>query len=104
MSIRFTIAVKALLAILFFSCLADMPYGYFQLVRFMALLGFALLAYASYENDRPVELIIYVGLAVLFQPIVKIALGRDVWNIVDVVVAICLLLSIFMKPAKNPET
>jgi hypothetical protein len=33
-------------------------------------------------------MIIYGGLALLFQPFFKIALGREMWNIVDVVVGI----------------
>ena len=33
--------IKTVLAILFFICLTNMPYGYYQLVRFVALVGFA---------------------------------------------------------------
>ena len=42
-------------------------------------------------------MIIYIGLALLFQPFFKIALGREIWNIVDVVVGIGLLVSVFWK-------
>jgi hypothetical protein len=45
-------------------------------------------------------MIIYGGLALLFQPFFKIALGREIWNIVDVIVGIGLLLSIYRKPSK----
>lgn len=93
-----TNAIKIILAILLFICLADMPYGYFQLVRFIALFGFAILASFSKQEGRIVEMIIYIGLAMLFQPFLKIALGRPIWNIVDVIVGLGLLLSIFIKP------
>jgi hypothetical protein len=43
-------------------------------------------------------MIIYIGLALLFQPFFKIALGRQMWNIIDVVIGIGLIISIFMKP------
>jgi hypothetical protein len=36
--------IKIILAILLFACLLDMPYGFFQLVRFVALVGFGILA------------------------------------------------------------
>lgn len=36
-------------------------------------------------------------LALLFQPIYKIALGRIVWNIVDVVVAVFFIVLFFME-------
>ena len=91
-------AIKIILAILFFLCLADMPYGYYQFVRFVGLVGFAILAYQASRKGRQTEMIIYGGLALLFQPLFKIALGRQMWNVVDVFVGIGLLISIFMKP------
>ena len=95
--------IKITLAILFFLCLADMPYGFYQFVRIAGLVGFAILAYQAHEQGRQTEMIIYAGLALLFQPFFKIALGRQMWNIVDVVVGIGLLISIFMKPKESPR-
>jgi hypothetical protein len=96
-------AIKIILVILFFLCLADMPYGYYQFVRFAGLIGFAILAYQANQQGRQSEMIIYGGLALLFQPFFKIALGREMWNIVDVVVGIGLIISIFMKPKESPR-
>lgn len=74
-----------------------MPYGYYQFVRFAALIGFAILAYQAHEEGNEREMIIYGVLALLFQPFFKIALGREIWNLVDVAVGIGLILSIFIK-------
>jgi hypothetical protein len=101
MNLNLNSIIKIVLAILFFLCLADMPYGFYQLVRFAGLIGFAVLAYQAHEQGRQNEVIIYVVLAVLFQPFFKVALGREIWNIVDVVVGIGLLISIFMKPKES---
>ncbi len=98
-----TNAIKIVLAVLFFLCLAEMPYGFYQFVRFAGLIGFAVLAYQANQQRRQTEMIIYGGLALLFQPFFKIALGRQMWNIVDVVVGIGLLISIFMKPKESPR-
>ena len=95
-----TNAIKIVLAILFSLCLADMPYGYYQFVRFAGLVGFAILAYQANQQGRQTEMIIYGGLALLFQPFFKIALGRQSWKMVDVVVGIGLLVSIYMKRAE----
>jgi hypothetical protein len=89
--------VKIVLAVLFFLCLLDMPYGFYQLVRFIALIGFSVLAYQSFENENKNLTIVYIGLAILFQPLIKISLGREIWNIVDVIVGIGLIVSIFIK-------
>jgi hypothetical protein len=97
--------IKIALAILFFLCLLKLPYGYYQLVRFLALIGFAYLAYQANQENNNTAAIIYAALALLFQPFFKIALGRELWNIVDVVVAIGLLLTIFInKPLTNNKS
>ena len=96
-------AIKIFLAILLFLCLADMPYGFYQFVRFAGLIGIAILAYQANQQGRQTEMIIYGGLALLFQPFFKIALGRQIWNIVDVVVGIGLIISIFIKPKESPR-
>ena len=85
--------IKYTLAGLLFLCLFDMPYGYFQFVRVTSTLGFVLLAFQSYQSNSTSYLVIYVILAILFQPIEKIALGRELWNVVDVIVGMGLLLT-----------
>ncbi len=89
--------IKISLAILFFICLADMPYGYFQFVRFTALIGFIFLGFKALQSGNHNEIIIYFALALLFQPIFKISLGRTIWNIIDLVVGIGLILSLMAK-------
>ena len=87
-------AIKIVLAILFFLCLADMPYGYFQLVRFVALVGFVILAYLENHRGNQTVMFIYIALAILFQPFFKISLGRQIWNAIDLIVGLGLIGSI----------
>ena len=96
-----TIIIKLILAVLLLLCLLDMPYGYYQLVRFVALIGFGILAFKANEQDKKTEMLIYGGLALLFQPFFKIALGRQIWNIVDVIVGIGLTGSLIMYRTKS---
>jgi hypothetical protein len=88
---------KIILATLMFLCLLNMPYGYYEFVRFMSMVVFGILAYDAYKEDRNLELIILTSLALLFQPFFKIALGRDIWNVLDILVGLGLLLSVFIK-------
>lgn len=89
--------IKLILAVLLFLCLAEMPYGYYQLVRFLSVTGFAYFAYQAKNKENVLELVLYVCLAVLFQPFIKISLGRELWNFVDVLVALMLIGSIVLK-------
>ena len=92
--------IKISLAILFFLCLADMPYGFYQFVRFAGIVGFVILAFRANKEGREKEMVIYGILAILFQPLFKIAMGRQMWNIIDLVVGISLIVSIFFQPKK----
>jgi hypothetical protein len=71
-----------------------MPYSYYQFVRFVAMVSFAYLAHAANEQSNKNEMFVYIALALLIQPFIKIALGRTIWNIVDVSVGGGLLLSL----------
>jgi hypothetical protein len=86
-------AVKLILSILLFLCLFDWPYGYYQFVRFCAMLGFTYLAYVSFLEDQKIELVIFLLLTLMFQPLHKISLGRTLWNAVDVLVGLGLIVS-----------
>jgi hypothetical protein len=96
------ITIKITLAVLLFLCLLDMPYGFYQFVRFVAMVGFAILSYLAYNEENKIELFVWIVLAILFQPFAKIALGRELWNVVDVVVALGLIISLFVRRNKIP--
>jgi hypothetical protein len=93
--------VKLILAILLFICLADMSYSYFQLVRFIGFIGFISLAYQAHKDNSEKEMITCCILALLFQPFFKVVLGRQLWNVVDVLVGIWLLISMLIKEKKS---
>jgi hypothetical protein len=89
--------IKIILVLLLLACLLDMPYGYFMIVRFLATCSFLYFSYNSRNVGNKNGVILYLVLALLFQPFFKIALGRLVWNLVDVAVAILLLISLLPK-------
>lgn len=89
--------ISIVLAVLLLLCLFDMPYSYYQFVRFAATAGFAYLAWMSYENDEKQKMFVFIVLAALFQPFFKIALGRSLWNVIDVVVALGLVIVALKK-------
>ena len=83
--------LKIIVAILSIVCLFDMPYGYYQLYRLVACVIFGYLAIKS--NDDTWTLLWGIS-ALLVQPFFKIALGREIWNIIDLVFAVLLLISL----------
>ena len=93
--------IKSVLAILLMLCVLKMPFGYYELVRFISLIGFGYLGFISYKKGNQNEMKVFVSLALLFQPFIKVALGKDIWNIIDVLVSIGLIFSIFNKQLNN---
>ena len=65
------------------------------------MIAFGVLAYQSSESENKTLLIVYGSLALLFQPFFKIALGRELWNVVDVIVALILIVSLFLNKQQS---
>ena len=87
--------LKILLAILSIICLLNMPYGYYQLYRFVAMGIFFTIAFKEKKSENWKIFWIFSGL--LVQPFLKIPLGREIWNGLDVFWAITLVYSSFKK-------
>ena len=89
--------LKLVLTIALLLCLVPMPYGYYMLVRIVATILFVIFARQYYLAKKEELAITFGVLALIFQPLIKISLGREVWNMVDVAVAILLLVLWFKE-------
>lgn len=97
--------IYPVLAIILLVALLPMPYGYYTFTRVAVCL---LTAYLSYKNWGTVHHMnnvffwVFGATAVLFNPIVKIQLQREVWMIIDVaLVGLFSWLSYKALKAKN---
>ena len=88
--------IKVVLTTLFLLCLLDWNYGYYQFVRFIGLIGFSILSYQQYKKND-IWFVIWLASAILINPFFKIALGRTLWNILDVLWSILLIYSFFFE-------
>jgi uncharacterized protein with PQ loop repeat len=91
---------KIFLVVLLLLCLAPMPYVFYTIARVVFMIGFAIIG-ANYWQQKKVELgILFMGLALIFQPVFKIYLGRTLWNILDVIVAGIIIYTIITDSKK----
>ena len=82
-----------MISLLLILCLFNMPYGYYELVRYLSLAFFAYAAYKEFKSERAELGIVFIILALMFQPFLKLAFGRVIWIIIDIVVAaFCLYI------------
>jgi len=98
---KFVIIIKIILTACLLLCLTDMPEDYYPFVRYVALAGFAVLAYTSYKSGRQTEMFIFGALALLFQPFYIFPLDSLQWVVLNVMVALGLLLSIWVDRKKK---
>jgi hypothetical protein len=63
--------------------------------------GFGYLAYNANEQGAKNNAFLHLALAILFQSFFKIALGIALWNSIDAVVGIGLIVSIFKSDIKK---
>lgn len=95
--------LKLIIAIALLLCLVPMPYGYYILIRYFAAILFGIMAYQYYRRKKEKLMIVFGALALLFQPIIKIPLGREMWNVVDVAVVVMLVVLLW-KEKKQDKT
>ena len=87
--------LKFFLAALSIICLFDMPYGYYQLYRFIAMAVFFIIAFKERSSEN--WMIFWIISGLLVQPFFKISLGREIWNGIDIFWASVLVYSTFKK-------
>jgi len=93
-----TITIVKIVAIpMLLWALADNPYGYYQILRWVicGLTGYS--AFLAYKNDKDAWTWIFGITAVLFNPIAPIHLPRDTWSFIDLIAAAIIFTSIFRQ-------
>jgi hypothetical protein len=93
--------IKIALAALLIITLFHIPWGWFRLFRYFSLTGFSILAYYSFERKNIPHVILYLFLAVIFQPFWLLPMGPLPWHALDVAVAAGLVISVFVRRKKK---
>lgn len=70
---------------------APLPYGYYTLLRLVACGVFAYAAFLTADKKHKFLPWVFGLLALLFNPIVKIHLPKELWALVDVAAGVLLL-------------
>lgn len=71
---------------------APLPYGYYMLLRIVATGIFVWAAFVTYERKNDVLPWVFALLAILFNPIIKIHLPKELWAVIDVSAGVFLLV------------
>ena len=86
--------LKTILAVMLLICLLDMPYGYYQLVRIVSFVLFGYFAYIQYRRKQVILFLVFLIASLMFNPIIKVTLGKLLWQTADVIFAGLLLVTV----------
>jgi len=77
--------------------IANLPYGYYRFLRIAITIIAGINAYREYENDNTVLLIIFVAVAILFNPFIPIYLDKATWTPIDVITGLLFGVTAFIS-------
>jgi hypothetical protein len=90
------IAVLIAAVFLFLALFDGWPYGFFVLLRFVVFTLTAYIAWIAHQAKQEKWTWIFGFIAVIFNPFIPLHFGRDFWVVIDFIVAIFLVISIFV--------
>lgn len=89
-----------------FLALADMPSGYYVLMRIVVCFACVIVAYDSYKKEDSLNgsTILFGLMAILFNPIIPVYLhDREIWTIIDIVGAIIFIIKGFIFKSQTSK-
>ena len=81
--------------------LTEMPYGYYVLLRLLVCGLCLFLALNEARNGRPIWVWILGGVAVLYNPILRIHLNRELWSVVNVATILLLVAHMWSEGTRR---
>lgn len=80
-------------SVLLLLAIAKMPYGFYIILRILTTITCGMLCYVAYSNDKIKTAIVSGLLAIIYNPLLPVPLGRDIWIIFNI---ISLIIIIFL--------
>ncbi|MCJ7663519.1 MAG: hypothetical protein MUO24_04695 [Desulfobacterales bacterium] len=87
-------------AAMLLGALADLPYGYYQLLRFVICGVSIYIAFTACNWQKMWAVWLFGFIALLFNPLIPIHLSRELWQPIDIICA--LLFSAIIIFIKKP--
>jgi hypothetical protein len=84
------------------AAMLDLPYGYYVLLRLLVCGVCAYLAVRDAEVGKRGRAWILAGFAVLYNPIIKLPVGKEIWPVVNGVTIAVLALHMWSARGSEP--
>ena len=85
--------------------MADLPIGYYTLIRFTTKIGAAWIVYREISDDPGPSVILFGLIAILFNPIIPVHLNsKGIWQILDTLCGIGFVWKSWTLRWRNQES
>jgi len=71
------------------------PYGYYLLLRIIVCVTAVALSLGAHRKEKLGWMWTMIIIAIIFNPLIPFHLGKEIWSIVDLAVAVIFVISIF---------
>ncbi len=68
----------------------DNPYGYYILLRWVCCAAFAYMTWAAANSRAPAMAWLFFVAAVVYNPVIRVHLTRELWTVINVLSALLL--------------
>jgi len=96
MNRRKNVATAISATFLFLAMFGGWPYGFFTLLRLVVVASTGYIAWIAYRSKQETWTWIFGSIAVVFNPFMPLYFGRGFWVVIDLIVGIFLVVSIFV--------
>ena len=77
-----------------FGAIAEWPYGYYILLRWITCITSILVTLKAFEKNIDWAKVVFIVIAILFNPLTPIYLSRSTWIPIDIITAIFFIFAI----------
>ena len=82
----------------------DNPYEYYILLRWVCCAAFVYLAIQSIAQEKQDWVWVLSVTAMVYNPIIRVHLTREIWSVINVVTIVVAIRSIFVLKVENGRT
>ena len=77
-----------------FGAIAELPYGYYALLRWITCITSILVAFQAFKKNIDWVKVVFIVIAILFNPLAPIYLSRSTWIPLDIITAVLFIFAI----------
>jgi hypothetical protein len=93
--LAFSVIARSLIITLLFVATSQQSMPFYKFLRPIVFIASIYFAYESFRTGQRKWTIAYGVIALVFNPIMKVYLNKEVWQIIDVVTALAIFISLF---------